>query len=170
MEPAGASSMFMAEWPNSERVSIKSALFPLHVSKSNQTTCSWLLMKVVPRGQDQDTLRSTLWSPRPLFRQSGMDSWDVIDDRIDSTRTRRADRWNGDNGVPLVARKTIPRDPDLDANLSVARNLGHFLETLKQFRDKWQLREPFEKRVGDILSRRQRKRRTKRRESLFSGI
>ena len=35
---------------------------PLPLSNSNQT-CSWLLMKVVLRGQNQDALRGALWEP-----------------------------------------------------------------------------------------------------------
>ena len=52
------------EWPNFESVSSRVRhFFPLPLSSSNQTTCTWLLMKVVLRGQNQDAFRSTLWGP-----------------------------------------------------------------------------------------------------------
>ena len=72
MEPTGASIFsqegiaaicthaFMAEWSNFESVSSKVRPFHHFIF---ETSCTWLLMKVVLRGQRQDALRSTLWGP-----------------------------------------------------------------------------------------------------------
>ena len=58
---SGAASSTQVECSTFESVSSKVRLF--FFSSSNQTMCTWLLMKVVLRGQIQDAPRSTLWVP-----------------------------------------------------------------------------------------------------------
>ena len=54
---------FMAEWPNLKASPAESIFFPTSTFIIQPNHVSWLLMKVVMRGQNQDALSSTLWEP-----------------------------------------------------------------------------------------------------------
>ena len=54
---------FMAEWPNLKASPAESIFFSTSTFIIQPNHVSWLLMKVVMRGQNQDALSSTLWEP-----------------------------------------------------------------------------------------------------------
>ena len=118
MEPAGASSFskesgaafsthtFTAGWPNFETVSFKVRFFSnVLFHHPTQTTCTWLLMHVVLRGQNQDVLRSTLWEPATPQNLNGV-----------KTTHRPA------QGIPPILWHAFPSAPEI-CRMSVAQGI-----------------------------------------------
>ena len=84
---------FMAKLPNLKASPTESIFFPTSTFIIQPNHVSWLLMKVVLRGQKKDALRSTLWEPATPQNLQGLET-QLCTRSVFSAKAEASSRFN----------------------------------------------------------------------------